>query len=119
MVQFSEYVNFGTINVQHHHRSIFVWVGWRYCSALILILAAVSISQYFGDMMSSIDLNSMPLSWSDDLEFFTVDWYSCISGPVAYVATITQDIGDEVGCAVGEHRRGFNTYSALLDPQCF
>ena len=119
MVQFSEYVNFGTINVQHHHRNIFVWVGWRYCSALLLTLVAVSMSQYFGDMMSSTDLNSMALSWSDDLKFFTVDWYYCISGPVAYVAAMTQDIGDEGGWRVGEHRWRFNKYSALLDDQCF
>ena len=112
-------MNFGTINVQHHHHNIFVWVGWRYSSALILTLAAVSVSQYFENTISSTNLNSMTMFWSDVLEFWTVDWYSCISGPVAYVAAITQDIGDEGGCRVGEHRRRFNTSSALLDSQYF
>ena len=39
-------------------------------------------------------------------------WYSCISGLVAYVATINQHIGDEMRYVLIEH-------DALLDSQCF
>ena len=76
------------------------------------------MSQYFADTMSSTDLNSITMFWSDVLEFWTVAWYSCISGLVAYVATINQHIGDEMGCVVVEHRRGFK-HGVLLDSQCF
>ena len=76
------------------------------------------MSQYFGDTMSSTDINWITMFWSDVLEFWTVAWYSCISGLVAYVATINQHIGDEMGCVVVEHRRGF-IHGALLDSQCF
>ena len=77
-----------------------------------MTLTAVSVSQYFTDTMSSSDLNSMVMFWSDVLEFWILVLYSCISGLVACVVTIDQYIGDEMRYTVIED-------GALLDYKCF